>query len=903
MKKRVLLFALTILAFTACSGEKTSSSSEYSKPTSESSSSTSSSLSSLTENDLFIEFNRGDKLQMDNENGNYSYRGLALKRDDSFIIKNKKLSLGFSNLESNEGFKEGENNFIVAFNEGKYDLTIDLTKNVISMLKVDSAFENVSLYYPDSKIDQYFSKNSDFTYTLNDISLQSREEFQIKIDEDIYGYSFIEFSDDLQGAFSNNKEVIKVEKAGSFNFKIDFSKELPILITKNGELSDPTPLPTDGKSYKSYVSSLNDLFETQGTKLTATETIEKEDSIVKTNHLETYDLNQCYYKSSTSDEVYSERSRLYNETNYYEISISSDHKNDTLSGKLLGEQIANSKKEYISLENAQKNINTFTAFSDSLTNYLNNAVHIMHLTSYTIKDENEYLKAAKIEAKYLNDLGLAAEIKASNTEKQVDKNVPSNCRQVENVITFKTDGKGRLSSGSISVEIYEGNIFDVNGNLKASAKISEKRTYTFNFEYNKREMVKEFKLDPNVYSLSSYQVLSKGIIFCGSTIDVLDAVAVLNPDPMTAIDIENLIVLEFDENYFDYNWDKTMLIARKVGVTSVKIGLPYSDFEVNVSLQIGYKPLTASGLNISAPITDAYYENCIYEFHTEISSNCDPFVNIIIPESSKEYIELVEVTSDEEVLAHSNTYFKIKTLKACEEAKFEVVSRNYPTVKKEFKFKITPALVPSDFTGIYQYEDPNLFIEIHDDYTGVVKNGSDIHNFKFNLNGDVITLDESSTLSVFTAKVVINDKVHKLYQLKEVSIKDSAGNELNPISYAYFRSWLGIYTHDTFVDSEKNVTLNKTDVDLNGGSFTVYYEMIIDASTKYTFEFNQYSIYSSTERLYGSEFNINGVYTYGYDITITNFLDDNCFTLTIEHTDSSTNQKVVETYNFVLPLN
>ncbi len=903
MKKRVLLFALSILTFTACSGEKTSSSSEYSNPSSESSSTTSSSFSSLNEDALFIEFIEGDKLQLSNENGNYSYRGLALKRDDSFIIKNKKSSLGFSNLESNEGFKEGENNFIVAFNEGKYDLIIDLTKNVISMLKVDSAFENVSLYYPDSQISQYFSKNSDFTYTLNDISLQSREEFQIKIDEDIYGYSYVEFSDDLQGAFSNNNETIKVEKSGSFNFKIDFNKDLPILITKNGELSDPIPLPTDGKSYKSYVSKLNNLFESQGTKLTAVETIEKENTIAKINHLETYDLNQCYYKNSTSDDNYSERARLYNEKNYYEISISSDHNNDTLSGKLLGEQIENSKKEYISLEDAQKNINSFTAFSDSLINYLNNAVHIMHLTSYTVKDENEYLKAAKIEAKYLNALGLAAEIKASNTEKQIDKNVLSNCRQVENVITFKTDGKGRLLSGSISVEIYEGNIFDVNGNLKASAKVSEKRTYTFNFEYNKREMVKEFKLDPKVYSLSSYQVLSKGIITLGSTIDVLDVVAVLNQEPMTAIDIENLIVLEFDENYFDYNWDKTMLIARKVGVTSVKIGLPYSDFEVNVSLQIGYKPLTASNLTISEPITDAYYENCIYEFHTEISSNCDPFVNIIIPESSKEYIELVEVTSDEEVLAHSNTYFKIKALKACEEAKFEVVSRNYPTVKKEFTLKIEPALVPSDFTGIYQYEDPNLFIEIHDDYTGIVKNGNDVHNFKFKLNGDILSLDESETLSVFSAKVDIDDKVHKIYQLKDVSIKDLAGNELNTISYAYFRSWLGIYTHDTFVDNEKNVTLNKTGVDLNRGSFTVYYEMIIDASTKYTFEFNQYSIYSSTENLYGSDFKINGVNTYGYSTKITNFLDDSCFTLTIEHTDSTTGQKVVDTYNFVLPLN
>lgn len=901
MKKRTLLFALTFLTFTACAGEKPSSSNISNKPSSEASSISSASTSSLNDNNLFIELNGTNKIQMINENDNYSYRGLTLKRDDSFIIKNKQVSLGFSHLESKNDFKKGENNFIIAFNEGKYDLTVDLANSVISMLKVDSAFKEVSLYYPDSDIKQHFNENDDFTYTLNDISLQSREEFQIKIDDDIYGYSHIDFAKDVTIAFSNKNEIIKVEKSGNFNFKIDFSKDLPVSITKNGDLADPLPLPTDGKSYRTYIANFNDLFESQGTKLTATEVIEKEDSVVKTNHLETYDLNQCYYKSSTNDDNYAERSHLYNETNYYEISISSDHKNDKLSGKLLGEQVENSKKEYISKENAQHNINSFLGFSDSLISYLKNVINIMHLPSYTVKEANDYLKNAKIEAKYLSDLGLAVEIKASNTEKHID-NTPANNKQVENNIAFKTDGKGRLLSGNISVEIYEGNIFDLNGNLKSNAIVSEKRMYDFSFEYNKRELVSEFKLDPNIYALKTYQVISKGIIICGTTLNVLDAVVVLNPDPMTAIDIENLVILEFDENYFNYNWNQTMLVAKKVGITSIKIGSTYSNFEVDVNLEIGYKPLTLANLKISEPSSAyyGYYENCVYEFHTEISSNCDPFVNIVIPETYKEYIELIEVDSDEKVLLHSNTYFKIKALKACDEVKFEVVSRNYPSIKQECKFKILPAIVPSDFSGIYQYDDPNLFIELHDDYTGVVKNGNTVHNFKFKLDGNVLSLDESSTLSSFTAQVALSDKVHKLNQLTNVSIKDLEGNEINTISYANFRSWLGIYTHDTFIDNEKNITLTKTGVNLNSGTFTVYYEMIIDASTKYTFEFSQLYIYASSDTLHGSDFKINDVSTFGYSITITNFLNENCFTLNIKHIDSATSQEVIETFNFVL---
>ena len=118
-------------------------------------------------------FNIQGELNINNQNFtfiNNELNNILLRRDDVFIIKNNSISLGYSNIDDNKNFLEGDNNKIKVLNEGKYNIKI--IDNKLYFTKIDSSFSNIKLYISDEE-NYEFIKNDDFTFSLNNVLMNS----------------------------------------------------------------------------------------------------------------------------------------------------------------------------------------------------------------------------------------------------------------------------------------------------------------------------------------------------------------------------------------------------------------------------------------------------------------------------------------------------------------------------------------------------------------------------------------------------------------------------------------------------------------------------------------------------------------------------------------------------------
>lgn len=852
------------------------------------------------------------------QDNKYTYSNLKLRRGNSFKIYSSQGALDYSKLSTNVGFKEGNNGYIKVYNEGIYDLNVE--NNILSLEKKDSSYTKVSLII-DNKDPIAFTKGNDFAFTLDNINLSYRENFKISLDDELLTYNNIDYNDIYFQAlrFKNNK--VEVIRKGDFNFKLDFRNDNPLLITSEN-IKLPQELPTDTDSYVKLVNSFSDNFTNNGIQLDFNETIttyeNNEPTVKKVAYHEYSSLNEHYYEEiegEGEDAQISKKANVLTETNYYEISdyVNVASSKPSLTGYLLNDEpvqedtedadstIVKVAKNYITTENARKKINNMYSKDTSIRSYLLNTTKVNHLTSseHNKTYDDSYYNSMILKTSYNGDIGDDMHIISENTEKYFNN---ASSKAIKNYIDFVVDDNGNITSGSIKVEEYNGDIFDENNELKIVNPIKT-TSYEFTYTYGDKEETKTYHLDPNIYAMKDVYVTNEIDVVAGKTINN-SSLPIVDIDPITAIDKSKLQIMEYDSKFFSQGvGDKTVFTALKKGETTIKIGTPYTNFEKEIKVYISYD--TPSSISVSPSISSStnFYVDTTYDFVANVATSyADPAVTVTSLDPS--IIEVSKIDDIETQRKNGKANFSL-TMKQVSDTPvtIRIQSKDKATVKYDLKIsKIQKQLTLEDIKGTYNCYRNSIHYTLNIDENGnsSLKNEETLmHNFKVKLNGADIVLDSSDTIQTLKfTRGMYNDKIDlKTISINTLVAKD--GTDVKKSIYQYdspkfYELWSGFDQYASMSDTSKGATLTLLNKDISD-SYSPYYGVYQIQYNGNIFKFN-WEVNS-----FNKEGNINNVYYNNSSVSvyakISNLTDTS---LTISLSKSSGTPTFDETFNFVI---
>lgn len=819
---------------------------------------------------------------------------VKLRRGDNFIITSPEDSLGFSSLENTSGFQIGDNNYIEVLNEGIYEIKIENKENPkVFLNKTDSSYNDVKLIFiNEEKENLTFNKNSDYTFSLTNTNISYNDEFYIQMDDDIISYK--DLSEDSSEFLSSKNTSIKSSSKGKADLKIDYNQD-KVLSVKFSSLSEKNILPTDGESYKNLINGITTSYFNDATELQVSQKKVTETATTGKNYYETRHLNEAY---SEEYDIVSEETikngRFYNDKNYYEIKEYINSKNKpTFMGKLLGSAptesedesstIIKEKKDYITLEKANANINSYSCYINTLYSKLNSVIDIQNLQpgQYTYEDEDNYFNSIEIlQAKYTSQYNDNVLVEAKNYEiYDNDKN----SIVVECYVNFEINEFHQLTKGKILNTRYVGDVLDL---TKLGDKTPESTTTVeFNIKYEGKTSTKDFSFDYQKYIISDITFIPTDFT-CNQTFQVEDILH-LNFTPNTAIDFSNLILIEYDSAFIHKNVVSGWRGVRS-GTTEVTIGNTYSDLAFKVELNFNYAPLLSLEIK-NSNYTTAYYEGGVYEFYVEVTSYADPVVRVSLSDTTGEYAVLEYVDSDEQMISSNKPTFRIHFLKAIDKLTITVQSKTYKSISTSLQIKVLPSLTISQVAGDYYYNSlTNTYIKLFADGTGLAQSDvgdNKLYNFTYTILGSKIFLLESEDLSVFTAEIELINEKYNLYTLRSISILDKNNQSIFSYNYARYNKLLPIF-ENTYVSDDGKAEIY---FEFDESSFSSYSGIKAIAklevkqqyySNYYSFEWSPYlsnefsNLKVDGESIWSVNFNITDFSVDGFHLTISKASDN-----------------------------
>ena len=944
MKKKVLVSILALLALTSCNSTISSASDNSID------SSTSVPNTSVNEAEETVYYLTGDLDLGQNrhvallKNGNtYTYENVKLRRGNSFTIRSKDSVITADALVNPIGFEAGNNGYIRVLNEGVYDLTLDDTETPkLSLTKKDSTYKTVKLILADGQ-EFEFEKNDDFTFTLDDVNLRYRDLFHIQLDDETLKYNAFDYNDVYYDVLRFDEESAFIIQKGTFSFKLDFSKNNPLLCSSD-LFTKPQELPTTPETYRTLVDSLVHQFANDGSDYKLTYVEETSDTKTEIKYHEMFNANEYYY-----EEIYGEGNdqetriinRYFNDKNYYEIRTYKDSDGEIISdashkssvvGYLVGETpmengktngtVITKAKEYITEEKALSNlISSIGSQEVTVKNYFDYVLEQPHLSSFKRLDQ-DYLADLELDCSYRWQYGDGMSVKARNVEYQTNKANKAFVNEVE----FLTDNNGHVESGYVKFTDYGSNtsnyeggeLFDTEGNLNINSSYipTRVRTYTFTYEYEERQTVTSFHLEPSDF-IANYIMCTPEI-----NIELSDYSAIkqddykpIDCDPFDALDLDNYIVVEYDEAFLKPGTGpegSKNYYPKKAGTTTLVIGTLYNDVTSEIIVNISYKSTGNPSLSFS-PSSGTYYQGKTYEFSVSPSTGYDPRVRL---ESSRpDIVNIVEVDEEATQYNQGKVNFKLEMLAVTSETiTITATSTVYSNVKSTLniygvKEPVTSKLVADK----YYFGNENTFIELKEDYTGVVQNETGSYDFVYEMDGTSIKLVSSDSISSMSATLYLvntyNPTYPSFYYISYPTIKDMNDNTISGFSSRGCPMWTPQKLLSNLVETTNSWTLKRTSI-VWGVDYNNYTTPVMALSDgTHTIEF-AWEFYSSSSYPYGkvdtsrSYFKVDGVHPSSYSdyskyaITIDSFTA-NSITITLSK-DGFSNLFGTGTYTFTL---
>ncbi len=783
-KKSIVFFAFSFLAISlvSCEGSPNSTNSGYKL---------------IGNNDANSTFKETE--------ASFELTDVPLRKNDSFKLEGgKKLTYDNIKQEDQSSFKKGKSDNIIVINEGVYDISISKESDEIDFTKTDSTYASISLVTDTSEYP--FTKNSDFTFTLNDVPLLYNETFYVKADDDIFSYESLSTTDEIKRYFYKEEDKIKSEIKGNFSFKVDFSNPDLLSISPNS-FSQPLSLVETADDLNALLETIpvnfsNNAISSELKIETIDYSTEANDEKVITT---SYHTNQTYEQEKTvvDDKTITDtHAYYYDDKQFYDVNIvESNNSNNAESERIITED---SELEGITLEEAKKEV---AGFSGNTLIFLSTTMHQVIDPAY-LPDTylDDYISALKLTSRYKDVIGDALIVESSNFEYYSSYSTT----YIYNYdLTLEFDNDSHLASATFIKDQYDSSDVEKDATtgdyvLKEDATINKRVTSTFTATYDERTAVDEFLFDPTVYFTQTVFGIGANLR-SGDTFEEADlGIQFL---PATAIDTDNFYIKSFDEKHITKNYSNYSVTSP--GNTTIIVGNDYNDIQAEIPIQISApdpNKITIRNVNYN----NNYYVGETYHFSAKVEPSY-AIQDVKIEALTPEIVSISNVASTAVANEEGETTFDVTFLQEGE-AKIKVTSLTNERISTTQTYKVLKPITLDEIVGTYLYCS----------YSGTINNKIEIAQggvltiyvndtpiqFNVKINGDQLVLDgESDDVNSFSATASLAENAVSSNKLNSTKC-DFKNSAYKDISYATFYSVN--YYYGTFTDEANDATLTFT---------------------------------------------------------------------------------------------
>lgn len=781
-----------------------------------SSSSTDSSVEPVIVPDYFLAGNidlgeeNERKFEYDETAGTYSLKGITLRRGDSFIVtcSDASVVVEFKDMLTDSLMQEGKNNYVNVLAEGIFDFNIS-AEGIVSVLKTGSSYESVRLVYADDSTEALsFTMNEDFTYSLKDANIRYRQAFYIALDDERLDFDDMDYTDSFYEACRYQEDMIRMIRKGTFDLTIDFDQIHPLVVTSD-DIQTPNTLPTNADEYRAFMDKVEDDFADFGTSYVATKKVTNHSSksVAENDYTETLATNEHYikeenfsYASDATEEAIAtakegagirERSALYNDTNYYSMSIYSGASASTapsLSGAIINDEqkeettaeegeteestIVNKERDFVTTEQAKKNVASLSGEAGTLDRILNYFVSSSHVTSSSLS-QNQIDANLEITGGYIDSIGDRLQLKATNRE--VYKPYYGTNYYVLNELDIVVGEDGHIEEGTYTRKTHSGSSIFVTDDSNYTPVdnideyLTETEVYTFEIGYEDRSEVTEYKLDPAKYVATEIDVASSTKeITSLSTVTASD-LGIMVVEPISAIDLSNYEIMSYDSAFFSENYSGDLAGTGKIGTTTVTLGNTYNYVTKDVTVTTTYEEMKYSsslgsfriGENTLSSSTILYVGQS-YDVVLNTSTGYDPAVTI--ETNNTEAVTITNLTTTDEMRANGKASFTLTINSAVSDVTLKATSISQPSMSVSTSLTLSEPWSASKISGIYGRSSSSSWgtaiksLTLNADNTGSIVLTTDeegtSHSFTYNITEDgYITLNESSDVTALDITV------------------------------------------------------------------------------------------------------------------------------------------------------
>lgn len=751
----------------------------------------------------------------------YELKDVELKRGDSFLISSQG-ELTYQNIKEEDKayFKEGKSNNIIVFNEGVYDISISGEEDkIVDFTKTDSSYSSVKLITSEGSFD--FSKTDNFTFEVKDIPLLYKDSFFVEADGEKLPASYLNVADEsLAKYFYNYENNIKTEVKGTFDFTLDFSKELPLVLSSSN-YAEPNEILENNEDLRSFIEEIGTNFSKNVKESTfKIETSNNENNTHnEENHKLVYDLNQAYEITSSlkdGETIEDTKANYFDDKQFYMLNV---YESNPLSSNADGVKIVESEdQDGYTIEEAKKQISSFQGENNL---FLNTTIKQLLDGAYVSdSDKNNYFNSVEFTSYYKDEVGDALIIEASNLEYSESYSLGAYVFKYE--LKAELDNNGNLVKTEFLKSEYSQS--DVTYDemldkyyLKDNASPVEVTKYFLNATYEERKEVEEFILDPEIYFTQNVFGIGANLM-TGDTFD--ESELGIQFLPATAIDTNNFYIKSYDEEFIQKNYLNYTL--KKGGQTKLIFGNDYNDVEAEISIN-GQTPSPTSIQFKDLDYNSNYFENSTYRFAVEVLpaySNQDVKIEVLTPNTAK----IIKTDDIDTANKNGQTTFEVEFLKVGE-AKFKITSLEDETIFLEKIIMVEESMNLEDFADTYvKYSIYDGFVvpyKLDLDISGTLKIYFDDKtiDFKVRCEGDKLVLDgENEFVESFEATLEKRDSLVGSNTIK--SVKCYFKDNLNHDDILYESFYSLNYYNGTFIDETNQAKLEfeYSNYDLESGT-------------------------------------------------------------------------------------
>ncbi len=834
MKKIVALMMLPFVLCSSCMAH--SDDSNFSKQ---------SYHSSQVSKDFLLFVNQNNIGKFSVNNGVFSIDNILLEKGDVVSIKNNGINYFSADSYSKSSYFIKKQNAVEMSIEGIYRITIE--NDSVIFTRISSIYQSFTIKFSDGS-EKSGNKIDDFSFQILSVHISFRQTFSLYLNQKKVTDADIDLKE-LENCISISSDgMFSPLQSGDFSFFYDARKEKCVYLTSDS-LCPPASLLTNKEDYRQLVSSFsdskNDIVSIESKSLV-------EDKINKTKEekeirQESY-INESSYSVSTrqnpigNDFLSTTIVRCFDSDNYYSL----EQDDDTVSlldAKVISQPIREYPNGYasivddvISLQEAKKQVSSFSPEFDTLSSILSSLLVSKHISSSNPMTEEEtkmFESSFFLSSQYVGENGSSQKIQAFVFEKSKGLTTSS---AVKDEVSLLLSEDGTLISGDYCLTYYQDSpsLLLEDYSLSSSAKISKIESGSFSVTYGTRTQTQNFKLNPKDYvaTVSSLTFAEDISLKAGGELfDIQNSIFLSSGSFINKGDFR---VMAYDPEFFypGVGNDKYLYTRNKGGKTKIYVGTKYDPDIMELDVEILLNDATSVSLKGQDGRTD--FSDVSFEISTEYKIEASAFSGqnpcFSVSSNHDDIVKVKECSSRDESLENQKTTFTLSFLKEGT-ASVTVQSLSNANVKKVMNITVTKPVSLEKYKGTY-YSSSYGTLKISEDGNAIYIKDGKTYGLRLSLVKDMLVLVSSDEITTFEASISIyNEKLSLPKFLVKLKTKDGKID----FSYVSFYQGFPLFENECLKSGEATLMIQNYKVSYSTSKF---HGILKDDGHTLEFDFN-----------------------------------------------------------------